>query len=120
METYEQELASKLAEAKRTREYKVNKGVEGVKELFSQILADKLEQALANRESSVNAYGYDPSELSTEVVKTLIKLSEEDMIYGVGVYIHEVFTPYLDSFVVRYHKNVYDEWRLSFEFMIKD
>lgn len=119
METYEQELSSKLAEAKRTRDYKVNKGVEGIKELFSQILSDKLEQALANRESSVNAYGYDPSELSTEVVKTLIKLSEEAIVYD-DRYILGVFQPYLDGVVVFYYKNVFDEWRLSFEFMIKD
>lgn len=119
MTDYERQLASKLAEAKRTRDYKVNKGVEGVNELFSHILADKLEQALANGESSVNAYGHDPSELSTEVVRTLIKLSEEEMVYD-DRYILEVFQPYLDGFVVRYHKNVYDEWRLSFEFIIKD
>ena len=120
METYEQELASKLAEAKRTRDYKINKGIEGVKELFSQILVDKLEQALANRESSVKAYGYDPSELSTEVVKTLIKLSEEEMIYGGGMYIPEVFKPYLDGFIVRYYTTSQYDPRLSFEFMIKD
>lgn len=119
MTDYEQQLASKLEKAKRTRDYKINKGIEEVKELFSQILADKLEQALANRESSVNAYGYDPSELSTDVVNTLIKLSEEAIVYD-DRYILGVFQPYLDGVVVYYYKNVSDEWRLSFEFMIKD
>lgn len=118
MEDYEQELASKLEKAKRTRDYKINKGLADVKSFFFNILEKKLEQALANGEYAVIVYGYDPNELSTEAVKTLIQLSDEEIIYG-DMYIPKVFQPYLNGFVVRYHKTVFDEWRLSFEFIIK-
>lgn len=119
METYEQELASKLAEAKRTRDYKVNKGIEEVKELFSGILTEKLEHALASRENSVIAYS-NLNDLSSEAAKTLTKLSDEGELYGGGMYIPEVFKPYLDGFIVRYYTTSQYDPRLSFEFMIKD
>lgn len=124
MEAYEQELASKLAEAKRTRDYKINKGIEEVKELFSGILsgilAEELERALVNVEHSVIAYVYDPhSVLSRTAINILIRLSEETIIYN-DMYISEVFKPYIDGFTVCYYKNSYDEQRLSIEFKIKD
>jgi len=121
METYEQQLASKLAEAKRTRDYKINKGVKGVKELLSGILAEKLERALVNGEESVIVYGYDPKHtvLSRTAINILIRLSEETIIYN-DVYISDVFQPYIDGFSVCYYKNSYDEQRISAEFKIKD
>ena len=125
MNPYERQLASKLAEAKRTRDYKINKGIEEVKELFSGILsgilAEKLERALENGEHSVIAYGYDPnhSVLSRTAINILTRLSEETIIYN-DMYISEVFQPYIDGFIVCVYKNSYDEHRLSVEFKLKD
>lgn len=121
METYEQELASKLAEAKRTRDYKINKGLVDVQRFFFHILEEKLERALENGEHSVIAYGYDPnhSVLSRTAINILIRLSEESIIYN-DMYISDVFQPYVDGFTVCYYKNSYDEQWLSVEFKIKD
>ena len=121
MNPYEKRLALRLEEAKRTRDYRINKGLVDVQRFFFHILEEKLERALENGEHSVIAYGYDPKHtvLSRTAINILIRLSEETIIYN-DMYISEVFQPYIDGFIVCYYKNSYDEQRLSVEFKIKD
>lgn len=122
MEDYEQELASKLEKAKRTREQRAKLAVDEIKAVLFPLLADRLERALANGDDKITISRYDMNNLSIMAVKQLLRLSNEEPEQASGSkYIPSVFRPYLDTFKVRQHKeSITGTLYFSFEFIIKD
>ena len=121
METYEQELASKLEKAKRTREQRAKLAVEEIKAVLLPLLADRLERALANGDDKITIGRYDTDNLSIMAIKQLLKLSNEEPEQASGSkYIPSVFRPYLDTFKVHKHRDrITGTLYFSFEFIIK-
>ena len=123
METYEQELSSKLEKAKRTREKLRVIGKEEIKSLFYKLLLDRLERALANGDDKITISRYDTDNLSITSIKQLLKLAimEQPEQASGSKYIPSVFRPYLDTFKVHKHRDrITGTLYFSFEFMIKD
>ena len=121
METYEQELASKLEKAKRTREQRAKLAVEEIKAVLLPLLADRLERALANGDDKITIGRYDTDNLSIMAIKQLLKLSNEEPEQASGSkYIPNVFRPYLDTFKVHKQRDrITGTLYFSFEFIIK-
>lgn len=122
METYEQELASKLEKAKRTREQRAKLAVEEIKAVLLPLLADRLERALANGDDKITIGRYDMDNLSIMAIKQLLKLAvmeQPEQVSG-SKYIPSVFRPYLDTFKVHKHRDrITGTLYFSFEFIIK-
>lgn len=122
METYEQELASKLAEAKRTREQRAKLAVEEIKAVLFPLLTDRLERALANGDDKITIGRYDTDNLSIMAIKQLLKLAvmEQPEQASGSKYIPSVFRPYIDTFKVHKHRDrITGTLYFSFEFIIK-
>lgn len=122
MEAYEQELASKLEKAKRTREQRAKLAVEEIKAVLLPLLADRLERALANGDDKITIGRYDTDNLSIMAIKQLLKLAvmEQPEQASVSKYIPSVLRPYLGTFKVHKHRDrITGILYFSFEFIIK-
>lgn len=122
MEEYEQELASKLEKAKRTREQRAKLAVEEIKAVLFPLLTDRLERALANGDDKITIGRYDTDNLSIMAIKQLLKLAvmEQPEQASGSKYIPSVFRPYLDTFKVHKHRDrITGTLYFSFEFIIK-
>lgn len=120
MTDYEQQLASKLEKAKRTRDKNMNKVTEELHDLILPLLEDKLVQALASGDSSVSTGQCSIDCLSTEAAIQLNELSKAgDLPVSGSKYIPSVFQPYLESFSV-FLGYPDGELVFSFTFVIKD
>lgn len=122
MTDYEQQLASKLAEAKRTREQRAKLAVEEIKAVLFPLLADRLERTLAYGGNELIIGHYDTNNLSSITTRHLLELAvmEQPEQASGSKYIPSVFQPYLDTFKVGYNRDKEGTLYFSFVFIIKD